>query len=96
MATTRVTYEFRRSQTSSGRRERASTDALTLLSHWANADDGRAYEVVFDSDAQSRADPDLLVANLSIQGTRWELVPGEFDGMCEQFGLHRTVVPDRD
>lgn len=87
-----VTYQFSRDeQTGFFRRNRASTDAIGLLSQWQAELPTREYDILRD-DGTNGADEDLLVATLRTTQADVDNNQGNIDSLCHRFGLNRQVI----
>lgn len=63
---------------------RASTDALNVVTIWSNAQPQRSFSILVDEDEQ-------LVADLTWSETDHSAGPN-LDGACDKFGIERSYV----
>lgn len=77
---------YRNDRTASGisSTHRPSTDAASVLSHWAGAANGRSYEVIAEDDSSLTA---ILSWPDDAANARSDL-----DGYCDNFGIERKAA----
>jgi len=78
------TYIFRRAQGigSFFSKNRANTDALSVLTQWAEDDSGRKFEKVSESDA-----PDQLIAKLTTDSLDADDAGMRLDALSRRYGI---------